>query len=732
MALNGTVFSPEVQKRLKTYPAIADKSIKDDSPVFYGQIPYKTRLNKPQALPIPGSKQEGYSEIYKSVIDPSRLISTTHPKIKTMVDAFEASTKANAKADAFGERGFDYVNKKWTNFTYISYEIVAKRRSDLGKGIADLVQDITGVDARQQRYCVGIYGPNCTNWLLTDLGCQTQSLPTVCLYDTLGPDSTEYIINLSEMPVIVASASHIPFLLSIKSRLPNLKAVIAMHDLKDPNIYEKPGQSNEETLTAWAKTAGVQLYTFSEIEGRGAKSPRGERLPEPQDVLTINFTSGTTGNPKGVILTHANILACVATFKYNKSFDLSGTNGFLSFLPLAHIYERVSCLSMICNAVRIGFFHGEIPALLEDILEMHPSMLAGVPRVWNRIAGALRTQTIDAPGIAGMLSRRAFAAKVQRIRESGDFTHPIWDRLWSSKIRKKLGFDKTIVFATGSAPMATDNIELLKAALSVEFVQGYGLTETVGGISGTVYGDNHHGSVGPPSVSTEIKLRDLPAMNYTSADKPYPRGEVMIRGPQVFQGYYKNEDATREAIDEDGFFHSGDVGMIDDQGRLFIIDRAKNFFKLAQGEYVGPERIESLYQSTSTLLAQIFIEGNSLETYLVAVVGVMPDTYVAFLASKFKLNIAATDLDAIAATFTRKDIRDAFVNEVNKQAKSAQLKGYEKIRNVHLALEPFSVENGTMTPTLKVKRLDAGKLYKAQIDAMYKEGPVPEFEKASL
>lgn len=718
--------------RLSNYPPVADKSITEQSPVFYPILNVKkTKLGAPQAVPVPGSKQEGYSEIYRNVHSPEQLITTVHPKITNVVEAFEACVAANKDSDCWGEREFDYNTKTWGKYVYETYESVAARRLALGKGIADVVQEATGLDSRVKPYVVGLYGPNCINWLLTDLACQTQTLASVCLYDTLGPESSEYIMNLTEMPVIVAAVSHIPFLLKTKPRLPHLKVIIAMHELSNPAVYEKPGQTNKETLESWANSLGVGLVSLGEVERRGETSPRGPKLPTGDDILTINFTSGTTGNPKGVIINHRNVVAALLVPKTNESIFAAGSSGFISFLPLAHIYERLNLIAMICNNVRIGFFHGEMTEVMEDILAYHPTFIAGVPRIWNRIAAAIRATTIEAPGITGALSRRAYAAKLKRLEETGDYTHPLWDRLWSNKIRAKLGMDLTKTLATGSAPMAKENIELLKVALSVEFVQGYGLTESMSGVTLCVSGENESGSVGPPNVATEIRLRDLPDYNYSSVDKPYPRGEIMIRGPQIFMGYYKNEEATKGAIDPDGWFHSGDVGMIDDLGRLYVIDRVKNFFKLAQGEYVGPERIEALYQSSSSLIGQVFIEGNSFETYLVSIIGVNPESYVQFLAHHFKMIYQPSDLEKIQETFNRKDIRSAFLKELNHQARGAQLKGYEKIKNVTLMLEPFGMHNGTMTPTLKIKRPDAAKLCKKEIDSMYKEGPLLE-DKAKI
>lgn len=724
--LEGTEFSSDVSKRLSNYPLISDPETTENLPLF-GETPtFKTlRLGKPQAVPVPGSKQQGYSEVYRNIRCPDRLVSTIHPKIKTVVEAFNATVDAIPKDDCLGERIFDEKTQKWTSeYSFQNFETIGKRRLNFGKGVSQIVQDVIGLDSRQTSYCLGLYGPNSRNWILTDLAAQTQSIPTVCLYDTLGPDSTKYIITLTEMPAIVCSVSHIPFVLSIKDELPNLKIIIAMNPINNPNYFEKAGSTKKDVLQSWAEKSGVKLFEFDEVEKLGEKSTRGVNFPNPETVLTINFTSGTTGNPKGVVISQANVLAGICLSKYQPGLNYRGSSGFISFLPLAHIYERLTIHSTLCGGIKIGFFHGEVLELMDDIAAYHPTIVCGVPRIWNRIANAIRASTIEAPGIAGALSRRAYAAKLERLHRDGDYTHPIWDRLWSNKIRNKLGLDQARTFVTGSAPMAQENIELLKVALSVELVQGYGLTETMGGVSVCAQGDNSAGSVGPVASTTEVRLRDLPDYNYSSSDKPHPRGEIMIRGPQVFMGYYKNEDATKEAIDEDGWFHTGDVGMIDNLGRLYVIDRVKNFFKLAQGEYVGPERIEALYQSSSALIAQIFIEGNSLETYLVAVVGVNPESYVQFLNNKFKLSVGATDFEGIKGTFGRPDIRQAFLGELNEHAKGAKLKGYEKIKNVTLAIEPFGVENGTMTPTLKVKRPDARKLFQTEINLMYEEGPI--------
>ena len=213
--LNGTQFPPEVAARLRTYPIATDPSVNANTPLITDPVtvkPYK--IGKPQAVPVPGSKVDGFSEVYRNAHCPDRLVTTVHPKITTVVEAFDACVSEYKNEKALGERVFDGKTKTWSKvYQYETYGTIAKRRLDIGKGISKVVQDVTGFDSRQTPYCLGVYGPNCSNWILTDLAAQTESIPTVCLYDTLGPDSTRYIMTLTEMPAIVCSVAHIPFVL---------------------------------------------------------------------------------------------------------------------------------------------------------------------------------------------------------------------------------------------------------------------------------------------------------------------------------------------------------------------------------------------------------------------------------------------------------------------------------------------------------------------------------------
>lgn len=724
MVLPNTEFQPQLQKRIINYPVVAHRNISESDDPFVKQIAkFDPKPGVPQAIPVPGSERPGFSAVYRNAEQPEQLVTVIHPHIQTADDLFRCIAHKHPNSLCLGERIFDQVTKEWGPFLFQTYSEIDERVSNVASGILNIVEKHTGLDPFKEQYTVGLYGPNSKNWVLTDFACNRTALTPVPLYDTLGADAVKYIINLTEMPVIFASIAHIPYLLSTKHLLPSLKLIISLNELSDPEYYEHPGHSKRDVLGAWATSVGVDLYSFSDIEDSGKHVPHKHRKPTRDDIFTLNFTSGTTGNPKGVIIRHSNLVASAVLTRANDIIsDVVGEDTFLSFLPLAHIYERINIHSMVGAGIKIGFFRGDATKIFEDIKELEPSIICGVPRIWNKMVNSIRATTVEAPGEIGKLSRKAFEAKLKNLKQNRELKHPKYDKLWSDNIRQVLGFSKAKVIHSGSAPLAAENIDFIKCSLGVYFAEGYGLTESTSGITFMNPKDQHSGAVGPPLVTGEVCLRDLKELGYSIEDKPYPRGEIMLRGPQLFQGYYKNPEETAKALTEDGWFHTGDVGQIDDEGRLYVIDRVKNMFKLAQGEYVATERLEALYSSASSLISQIFIDGNSFETYLVAIIGVTPEKFSEFVGKKFGTKISPTDKSQIEQMFKRPDIRKAFLEAINKDVKPAKLKGFELIKNLQLFFDPLSPENGTLTPTLKIKRPDCRRYFNAVTSEMYNEG----------
>jgi len=532
-----------------------------------------------------------------------------------------------------------------------------------------------------------------------DLACMSQALYTVSLYDTLGPSAVEYIINHAQLSCIAVSLPHIPTVLKLKPRLPSLKIIISLDPLEDG---DRPGHSKYDVLTAMASDMEVRIYSMQQIEalGKSLGSPV-YHVPSPSDIITINYTSGTTGPPKGVVLTHYAAVAATGTALTLMPGGPSDV--YCSYLPLAHIFERLSEHGALWLGAAIGYFHGDILALVDDLKLLRPTGFISVPRLYNRFGGAVRAATTAQPGVKGALARHIVSTKTAALQhpDSPDATnkHAIYDRIWGRKVASALGLDRARTMVSGSAPLDPSLQTFLRVVFGNRLAQGYGLTETYACGLVQIEGDLSVGTCGAVVPSNEICLANMPDMEYLVTDQPQPRGELILRGPTLFSGYYKNKEETEKCMLPDGWFRTGDIATVDSRGRFKIIDRVKNVLKLAQGEYISPERIENVYLSHLNFLAQAYVHGDSVQTFLVALFGVMPEMFAPFASKVLGRTIAATDLQAVAAACKNAKVRAAVVKEMDKVGKKNNFAGYERVRNCYLYLEPFTIDNELLTPT---------------------------------
>lgn len=392
--------------------------------------------------------------------------------------------------------------------------------------------------------------------------------------------------------------------------------------------------------------------------------------------------------------------------------ELNEKDVFISYLPLAHIFDRVIEELFISHGASIGFWRGDVKLLVEDIGELKPTIFCAVPRVLDRIYSGLK-QKISAGGLLrNTLFNIAYKYKQYNLWKGIKTLEaaPICDKIVFGKVKQGLGGNVRLILS-GAAPLSTHVEAYLRVVTCAHVLQGYGLTETCAGTFVSLPNEiSMLGTVGPPVPNVDVCLESVPEMGYDALSST-PRGEICIRGKTLFSGYYKREDLTKEVL-VDGWFHTGDVGEWQPDGSMKIIDRKKNIFKLSQGEYVAVENLENIYGLVSDI-DSIWIYGNSFESFLVAVAN--PNQQA--LERWAKENNISGDFDSLCENPKAKEY---ILGELSKIGKEKKLKGFEFVKAVHLDPVPFDMERDLITPTYKKKRPQLLKYYQNVIDKMYK------------
>jgi len=622
---------------------------------------------------------------------------TLDPAIQSMHEAFDTTSKAVPKNRCLGYRPWDSKTRSFGNYVWQDYETIARRRKDFGAGLVHLHEQ-AGVFGRA--YGVGLWCNNRPEWQITDLACMSQNLFTVSLYDTLGPETTEYIINHSKLVCVVTSIVHVPVLLMLKPRCPTLKIIISLDSMYEG---DQPLQSKGELLQHFAEERSVALHYIGDVEEIGKQNPRPFNPPSSQDIITVNYTSGTTGHPKGVLLTHANAIAATSSaMVLMKQTDDDAT---CSFLPLAHIYQRVGEHIALWAGAAIGYFHGNINEIVEDLKLVRPTVFSGVPRLYNRIGTSVKAATLEAARpTRRWLSQHVVDTKLANINNpdpsKATTRHSFWDALWSKRVQAQIGLDRCHTIISGSAPLDPSLHQFLRIVFAnSNFAQGYGLTETYAMALCQLDGDLSVGNCGAVIPSNEVCLSDVPDMEYLTTDKPQPRGELLVRGGTVFRGYWGNPEGTAKAMTEDGWFRTGDICTVDALGRFAVIDRVKNVLKLAHGEYVSPERLENVFLANCGWLQSAYLHGDSSKSALVAVFGIEPEGFAAFAGRALHKTLDKNDLPALAEACKDERVRRKATSELAKVAKANKFNRWEYCRALYLYVNPFTVENELLTPT---------------------------------
>ena len=663
-----------------------------------------------------GEPKEGETAILRNPdVAKGELTQTMQFGCKTVLESFERNLKKNRHKNNFiGYRkkiNKDELEKK---FTWITYEEANELLTNfcLGLNVKNLCPVIDIEKEGPYRF-LGIYSRNKKEWLLSFLGAMKDSITIVTIYETLGDLAVEYILEQTQLTTIVIELKALKKILELakENKISKLKNLI---------VIEK--EDDEETCKK-LEELGLNIYSWEEIVESGKNEGQNIILnnAKADDICEINYTSGTTGHPKGVKVTHNNI---VVGTDVGELIGLNATTKdlYISYLPYAHIMETLIITYAFNHGVPIGIYNGSASKLIEDIQILKPTCICAVPRIFQRIYDAIMQKVNSQPLIIRKIFQKAIQIKMKDYEETGIYKNILFDNLIFKEVRKSLG-GRVRFMLVGSAPVDGYLLNFLRCSLSLEIMEGYGQTEDVAGVLLTNTCDPVPNHLGGPGWWTEVKLVDQPELGYTSKNidketgKSRPSGEICVRGAALFKGYFRDPEKTKEAIDEDGWLHSGDIGMIipEHGNAIRIVDRVKNIFKLQQGEYISPEKVENIYE-TCKYIEQIFFFFFSLKNYLVCIVHPKENDIINYLKNK---GINDVDINNCKDYFDNKDLKDEIIKEMDSHGRKFGLKGFELPKKIYLFKDKFSVENQIITPTMKIKRHIAKKIFEKQINEMY-------------
>ena len=521
---------------------------------------------------------------------------------------------------------------------------------------------------------IALLSNNSPRWAMSDYGIICSGAATVSVYPTLIPSQVEYILNDSQSKVVFAeNQEQMQKVLASWGNCPDLQYAVVMDD---------SNTDSDDRIFNFRDF--LELGTKHEQKSEASFEDLMDKL-EPNDLLTLIYTSGTTGNPKGVKLSHGNMMSNVEGTKQNIAFD--DTEIFLSFLPLSHSFERMGGHFTAFSVGAQVYYAESIETVPENLREVKPTVVLSVPRLYEKMYAKVRAGLKSAPearqkifwwAIGVGKEATQYRLKNQALPFALGLKHKIADKLVYSKVKDRVG-GRLRFFVSGGAPLSQEIGEFFAAA-DIMILEGYGLSETSPVLTCNTPEAVRYGSVGKPLFNVDIEI---------AAD-----GEILAKGPNIMTGYFNNEEATREAIDSDGWFHTGDIGHIDDDGFLFITDRKKNILVTSAGKNVAPAPMENAL-TNSPYIEQVVIIGdkrNFISALIVPAQEAVGNELTAQGKSVFGDDIMSDHPDVKALIQKEVDtVMEKFSN-------------YERVKEFSILPRLFTIEDGELTPTLKVVR----------------------------
>jgi long-chain acyl-CoA synthetase len=592
----------------------------------------------------------------------------------TIVDVFKGTARRWPSRTALRWRAADGAGAAWASMTWREYE----------QAVAEVAAGLRSLGlSRGDR--VGLLSANRPEWHIADIGTLTSGLVTVPVYPTNAAGQVAYLLRHSGARLcFVDTADQLAKVLLRRSELPQLERVVL--------LGESAGLDDDGFVLALAQ---LRRIGAKYLAAASTSFDEMVRAVAPEDLATLVYTSGTTGPPKGTMITHANVMATMRSL--TSLIEIGPDDRFLSFLPLSHITERsISDFGQITSGAETWFAQS-IATVPSDLQACRPTLLFAVPRLWEKFRDGVLEQTAKSPAPLRLLAERYFAAAAARHGGHRNATttaeYLMLDRLVGRAIRRRLGLDKARMVSSGAAPIHEDLLHWFHG-IGIPIAEGYGQTEVSLCTSTNVPGDTRIGTVGRPIPGVSVRI---------AGD-----GEILVKGDNVCAGYWADKAATRELIDKAGWLHTGDLGQLDADGYLRVTGRKKDLLITAYGKNISPEELETALR-VEPLIAQAVVVGDG-RPFLAALLTIDAEAAAEWAAHHGRAPAPDT---LIEDAELHREI-DRAVERVNAGHSHA-----EGIRRWRLLPHDLTVAGGELTPTLKVKRNVVVSRWAALIEEMY-------------
>lgn len=598
--------------------------------------------------------------------------------------------------------------KEFGDVSWRTYADVQKTAAQFGAALrgAGLVAAPPSTDLKQLKTpcAVAIFENTCPEWMISALGCYSQSVITTTVYATLGMGAVTEAVNDCIISLIVCNKRHVEKVAAECKKMPTLKTIVYTSDMI----------AKGETVSLPSAPAGVTIISFEEFCKNGDVEKYKPTPPTPETTAVIMYTSGSTGKPKGVVATHANVVASVAAGQVDLGIR-ANNDVYLSYLPLAHILELMAefgFLSMGCTLCyadpKTLTATGAYP--IGALEQYSPTCMAGVPKIWDAIKKGIEAKFAAGSAVQQMLVKTAFAWRKFAI--SKGFDTPLFKAIIFKKLAAAVG-GKMRIGISGGGPLNSEVQEFVRTAFGFKFFQGYGLTETCAGLTIQDTADLRFGIAGHPTACSEVKLESTPdvkdkaGLPYLSTDTKdvegnavFGRGEVLVKGPHITKGYYMMEEETKKVYRPDGFFLSGDIGQFMSDGSIRVVDRKKNLVKLKSGEYIALENMEMTYGNSpfvDAIAGGICCYGDGDMDRPIALMQLTEGAAMKWA----KDNNVSGDFESVKKSG---DLQKAVLESMVIEGKKGGLSHLEKLKAVAFCATPWTPENGCLTAANKLQR----------------------------